>query len=514
MSTSRSSGPENMKTLVSWREIAAFLGRAERTVKRWEHDRGLPIHRVPGGERGGVFAYPEELRAWLLGELGLAPPAPSSAALSDTAVQNAPAASPAASSAPTPAPPSSKAEPVAHKAVVHRPFLEWAGIAAAVFVFAIGTIFVADHSSLIASARGRLTASGSGTSTHIPPPSAEGLYLQGRYQWSLRTADSLSRSADDYRRAISLDPQYAQAYAGLAETYELLPEYGHVDQDEAYEQARNAATRAIELDPNLAAGHRALAFALFWKNWDIPASDREFKRALALAPNEQETHHWYATTLLNRQQFADAIAQADEALRLGPGNPAVAADDAWIRASQPGNRRASLGTLRELALTQPNLVKPSRYLARLEFEDGDYAAFVADLQNAAAISHDPDEVALADAAARGWKSNRNAGLLEGVRQAQKDAFDRGHASGFALARTYLVLGKPDEALTYFNAAFDRNDYNLMGLAACDCLATLANQPEYVQLLRRVRERMHLPQQTSGDLAKLTLPRRLPIPGAR
>src|ERR1700751_3896520 len=60
--------PEKPQALVSWKEIAAFLNRAERTVKRWERARGLPVHRVPGGERGGVFAYPEELEAWLLGQ--------------------------------------------------------------------------------------------------------------------------------------------------------------------------------------------------------------------------------------------------------------------------------------------------------------------------------------------------------------------------------------------------------------------------------------------------------------
>ncbi len=501
MSTSRTSGPDNLQPLVSWKEIAAFLGRAERTVKRWEHDRGLPVHRVPGGERGGVFAYPEELRAWLLGELGLAP------SLQQIAQERREAALPAPSVQPSPS------SPTRRKPRVFGPVFKWAAIAAAIFLIAIGTVFIADHSSLIASARGRLISAGSGNPAHVPNPQAESLYLEGRYQWTLRTADGLSRSIDCYAQAIALDPQYAQAYAGLAESYELLPEYGHVDQSESFDRALAAAARAIQLDPNLAAGHRAMAFALFWKKWDAPASDAEFKRALALAPNEQETHHWYATTLLMRLQYTDAIAQADQALRLGPGNPAVAADDAWIRAILPANRRASIGTLRELARTQPSLVKPSRYLARLEFDAEDYPAFLADLKTASEISRDPDEMALANAAADGWKRNGKAGLLEALRQTQKDAFDRGHASGFALAKTYLVLGKPDEALSYFNAAFDRNDYNLMGLPACDCISTVAWQPDYVQLFRRIRERMHVPPAPSAELATAAIPQR-PIPGAR
>ncbi|MGB6194584.1 MAG: hypothetical protein WBF42_19125 [Terracidiphilus sp.] len=501
MSTPRSSGPENLQTLVSWKEIAAFLGRAERTVKRWEHDRGLPVHRVPGGERGGVFAYPDEIRAWLLGELGLAPNEP------PPVQQSRESAAPTPLAAPAPLPPRTPA--------AYHPVVEWAGIAAACLIVAVGTVLFADHSSLIASARARLTAGKSLDSAHIPAPGAESLYLQGRYQWSLRTAGSLSRSVDDYTRAIALDPRYAQAYAGLAESYELLPEYGGVDRSESFERARLAATRAIELDPRLAAGHRALAFALFWHNWNAPASDAEFKRALALAPSEPETHHWYATTLLCRQRYADAIAQADQALRLAPGNPAVAADNAWVRAGLPANRSGSIGALRELARTQPTLVKPSRYLARLELEDENYPAFLADLKNAAAISQDRDELALVDAASRGWTRGGRTGLLEGMRQVQKAAFDNGRTTGFALARTDLFLGRTDEALAYFNAAFDRNDYNLMSLPGCNCIATVAGKPDYAQLLRRIRERMQVDHiAESSDLAGASIPRRLPIPGAR
>ncbi len=501
MSTPRSSGPENLQTLVSWKEIAAFLGRAERTVKRWEHDRGLPVHRVPGGERGGVFAYPEEIRAWLLGELSLAPPEP------PPVQQSRESAAPSPLAAPAPPPP--------RRPAVYRPIVEWAGVAAALLIVAFGTVLFADHSSLIASARARFAGGKSVDPAHVPAPEAERLYLHGRYQWNLRTAQSLARSVDDYTSAIALDPRYAQAYAALAESYELLPEYGGVNRSESFERARLAAKRAIELDPRLAAGHRALAFALFWHNWNAPASEAEFKRALALAPTEPETHHWYATTLLCRQQYADAITQADQALRLAPGNPAVAADNAWIRASLPVNRSGAIRTLRELARTQPTLVKPSRYLARLELEDENYPAFLADLKSAAAISQDPDELALANAASRDWTRNGRTGLLEGMRQLQKDAFDQGRTSGFALAETDLLLGRPDEALAYFNAAFDRNDYNLMSLPGCNCIAGLADTPGYAQLLRRIRERMQVDHVAeSSDLAGAAIPQRMPIPGAR
>jgi tetratricopeptide (TPR) repeat protein len=149
----------------------------------------------------------------------------------------------------------------------------------------------------------------SGRLRHVPAPGAEEFYLRGRYLWNQRTADSLSKAIDAYTQAIVKDPSYAEAYAGLAESYDLLPEFAYTDLTEAFSRARDAADKAIELNPNLAAAHRAKAFALFFGDWDIPGSDAEFQRALALDPNSAETHHWYASTLFNRLEGAECLRQ-------------------------------------------------------------------------------------------------------------------------------------------------------------------------------------------------------------
>ena len=477
MPSPREPRPEKPQALVSWKEIAAFLNRAERTAKRWERERGLPVHRVPGGERGGVFAYPDELEAWLMGQDSTSLDSPQSSRQT-TAPENQG---------------ESSLEPVAaaageiHESAGFRRILAWMTGSA----LALGLLFVIIalvHSARLASARRNAIAVNSNASRYVPKPMAEELYLQGRYQWSLRTADSLSKSINAYTQAIVVDPSYAQAYAGLAESYELLPEYGQATAAEQYARAKVAANRAIELDPNLAAGHRAKAFELFWGEWNIPDSDEEFRRALTLAPNEMETHHWYATVLLSRQQRAESMAQADEALRLGPTNPSLATDVAFIRATFQSNRAQAIETLRELTRTQPGLVKPSRYLARLDLEDGRYQAFISDLQNAASISHNPNEAAVADAASHGWVHGGKKGMLEAMREVQQAAFERGASSGYWLARTYLLLGRPNEALHYFKAAYDRNDFNLLTLSSCQCISSVKNTAGYAALLRQIHDR--------------------------
>ncbi|HEV2474642.1 MAG TPA: hypothetical protein VGS41_18345, partial [Chthonomonadales bacterium] len=473
--------PPSDKALVSWKEIAAFLGRAERTVKRWECERGLPVHRVPGGERGGVFAYSSELNAWLLGRQA-------KEALQDTDSEEVELhkaeerTSPCVTEIKTPAQPTSSA-----RAVRRNHWFVWVAVPTAFLAWVTSSLYVSAHHQ---PPSGDSALHGSLIRSHIPSPRAEQLYLQGRYEWSQRTEDGLAKSVDSYTRAIVEDSDYAAAYAGLAESYDLLPEYGPVNPQGAFRRALAAANKAIELDPNLAAGHLAKAFALFYGDWNATDSDLEFKRALALEPNSAETHHWYATSLFSRLEPAEAMAEIDRAVRLRPTSPSIVADAAFIHAFFHDNREANIRVLREVTHTQPKLMSPYRYLAEFDLEDGRYAEYLHDLRQAAAISHDPDEVALANDASAGWAHEKKTGMLEGIRRAQLESVAQNKGSGYWLARTYLLLGKPTDALYYFNQAFNSRDYLLMNLSACSCLANLRNDPSYKDLLLRVHQEMY------------------------
>jgi tetratricopeptide (TPR) repeat protein len=336
---------EHAKVLVSWKEIAAFLGRSERTVKRWERERGLPVHRVPGGERSGVFAYSDELSAWLLGEQRRT--AETASAGEDNQQNESPEVLEPTNQPETwytPYKSNTDSEP-ARPGTNRWRMIVWTCVL--VLVPAIVLLLVFRFYRPSPSVQASPLRLDLPVSRHIPPPRAEQLYLQGRYQWSLRTAESLTKSLNAYSQAIVEDPAYAQAYAGLAETYDLLPQYAQVDSADSFQRAKAAAVRAIELDPNLSAGHRAKAFVLFYGYWDVAGSDAEFKRALALAPNEAETHHWYGTTLFSRQEDSLSLAQEDEAVRLSPTAPAMVADAAFIHVSLNNNREANIQILRE-----------------------------------------------------------------------------------------------------------------------------------------------------------------------
>lgn len=502
MAVYRTENREPEKTLVSWKEIASFLDRAERTVKRWERERGLPVHRVPGGERGGVFAYPEELRAWLLDDQGQV------AQSSDEEVEGGSSVEVIPASAAT-GPVWERADELPGRSDSHetpsvasgvRSWTAW--IAPPVLiVFLAGVVLVAVelHRNMIG-ARNRDSQS----AAHVPVPHAEELYLQGRYEWSLRTAESLRKSIDAYTQAIVQDPAYAQAYAGLAESYDLLPEYEGFDRNEAFSRAKAAAERAIALDPNLAAGHRAKAFALIYGDWNAPESDVEFKKALALAPNEVETHHWYATSLYSRRRKTEALAQIDEALRLSPTNPAIQADGAFLHISLGDNVEANIKTLRELARTQPTLVKASRYLYGIDFGRKDYENFLTDLRQTASIAHGADESELSAAVERGWAHGREHGLLIAMRDVYLAQYARGKHVAFDLAGVAMRLGQPRAAVHYFKLALGQHDIRISWLAGGPN-PELEKDPDYPVLITEINESLHVNPSPSLHLAVTTQP---------
>ena len=144
------------------------------------------------------------------------------------------------------------------------------------------------------------------------------LYLRGRFQWNKRTAESITRGIESFQEAIAKDPNYALAYSGLAESYVLLPWYGGITPKEAFEKARAAATRALEIDPRLAEAHTALAYVAERYDWDWAGAEREYRRALELHPKYPTAHQWYGEYLVQVGRLDEAAIEMKQALELAP----------------------------------------------------------------------------------------------------------------------------------------------------------------------------------------------------
>ena len=159
-------------------------------------------------------------------------------------------------------------------------------------------------------------------------PEAYEAYLKGRYFWNKRTGDGLRKAIAYFSRAIEADPNYAEAYSGLADAYALSGdwEYGVLSPQEAFGQARAAATKALTLDDSLGEAHTSLAFALDLYGWDWQAAEKEYEQAIKLSPGYSTLHLWYAWHLMVVGRTSEGILELRKAESLDPLSLIVGAD--------------------------------------------------------------------------------------------------------------------------------------------------------------------------------------------
>jgi tetratricopeptide (TPR) repeat protein len=455
--------PLMSKRLDSWKEIAAFFTRSERTVKRWEAERGLPVRRVPGKGRRAVFAYSNELADWLKDRPGLEAEAYDSS-------RDRPRTK-------------SEGSKVVPRALA-RSFASLTndGLSSRITAWLLPLALVASVVIFIGSDGQHLKAF---SHRHVPNPEAQDLYLKGRYFWNRRTPDDLNKGVDYFMQAIVQDPDDARAYVGLADCYNLLREFGAMPPVEAYPRALSAARRAVELDDNSAEAHASLAFVTYWWSWQGLTAEREFKRALELDPSLVRAHHWYATYLMSRNHFAESLDQLERARQLEPSSTPILADKGlllWLS----GHHEEGLDLLTQLEKTEPLFSSTHDYLGRIYWGKKDYGKALAEWRRLAVLRHDEAGLAIADAREKGLAADGLRGLFESELPVQKNIVDRGGGSAYALATIYAALGMRPEALAYLQLSFDRHEQSML---VGEPIPPLDNDPEYQKLRAQVNRRL-------------------------
>src|SRR6202035_1563557 len=297
------------RRLDTWKEIGAFFGRDERTVKRWERTRGLPVHRVPGGGRANVYANTDEVVEWLKGKnVTVETEATSSVVASVEAGGGAEAVGGletggrandivgAGSVLLAGNGQLSDAGGVERRVGQRRISGHGDGASPvsrearyiAIAIVIVATLAIVGVARRVSSAR---VGTKKATAARVVDPEAEQFYLKGMYYFNKRTPETLNQAVDYFTQAVVRDPQYAEAYVGLADCYNLLREYTVMPPSEAYPRAMAAAKRAIALDDSLSGAHSSLAFVDFYWSWDVAGAQREFQRAIELDENSVLAHH-------------------------------------------------------------------------------------------------------------------------------------------------------------------------------------------------------------------------------
>ena len=278
---------------------------------------------------------------------------------------------------------------------------------------------------------------------------AHDLYLRGLYFWNLRTKESLTRAAEFFRAAIQADPAYALAYAGLADALEIRTGYAWIRGGEARAQAKAAALRALELDPELGEAHASLGMILV-DEYQLPRALDHYRKAIALRPDYATAHHWYATALASVGQLDEGRRQIDEALRLDPTSRIIntnAGVVAMMARDFPRAEAAYRGAL-ELA---PDFEFARSQLAMLYAVEGKKAQALAEVEKVSPSGEYRTTIPIVFAlAGRREEAERLARGLE-------DLSTREYVPPALLADVWAALGDRDKALTALRLACRERD---------------------------------------------------------
>lgn len=281
--------------------------------------------------------------------------------------------------------------------------------------------------------------------TYTANPEAYQLYLKGRFQWNKRTGESLKQAVSLFDQAIAVDPNYALAYSGLAETYVLFPNYSIAMPIDSMPKAKAAALRAIELDDSLAEAHVALGMYYSDFAWNQPAAEREFRRAIELNPNYASAHQQFGIQCLTTLgRFDEAIAEGKRAEQLDPVSPIIGADlgNTLIRARRFDDAIAQLTRVLNL---DSNFWVAYWYLGMAHFGKGQYGESIAAYEKALLVNDDPwVKALLAQSLAKVGRREDASRLVSELIAASK----RRYVSNASLAAAHAALGEKDKAFVF------------------------------------------------------------------
>jgi len=483
----KSESGTRVRRLDGWKMIATYLDKAERTVKRWEADRGLPIHRVPGGGRAAVYAIAVELDAWLESNRASEP---ESLKTSEHTKADGISTNPDVTvDHLRQERPSGRTTDVLSLLLNRRLLLTTFGLLL-VSVAATGLPFAGAPTKYL-----RLLSRTDSTKPNSHPAStmavsdaekslARDLYLKGRFEWNKRTPESLNRALDDFTQSVVHDPANAHIYAGLADTYLLLHEYSLMPDTEAESRAIAASKKAVELDDSLAEAHRSLAFAEVWGNWDFHAGEKEFRRAIELDPHDPLTHLWFATAFNTPEWSSVARNEFDRAQELDPSSAVVLANKSiWL--FQTGQRQAGLDLARQVERNDPDFVAPHRYLARMNWGLRNYPGFLIESEKTANLTHDRVLMETTAAARAGFRRGGEGGLLNDLYLARKRLYADGKLAGTPVAEICVRLGRKEEALHLIQDDFAHHRAEFLWTLTVPDLLTLKSDPRYQELINKL-----------------------------
>jgi TolB-like protein/DNA-binding winged helix-turn-helix (wHTH) protein/Tfp pilus assembly protein PilF len=320
-------------------------------------------------------------------------------------------------------------------------------------------------------------------STRVVDSAAQEAYLKGRYRWNQRTEAGLRAGIKYFQKAIDLDPNYPQAYAGLADCYIMMANWGFMPPAEAYPNAEVAARKALALDDHLAEAYTSLAYATLLYDWEWSGAEQKFRRAIELNPNYATAHHFYSIYLMAAGRHTEARAEIRRAQALDPFSLIINSVVGWIYYEGRQYDQA-IQQCEKTVEMDPNYVPALLDLGNIYLRTGDYKKAIAQFERARAVAGDKSIVLSYLAQVRALSGDR-AAAQKILYQLEKPAPPM-FVSTWDLALIHLALGDKEKALSFLEKAVDQHVGWVVRLGVDPALDSLRVEPRFKVLQQRIR----------------------------
>jgi len=312
---------------------------------------------------------------------------------------------------------------------------------------------------------------------------AHQLYLKGRFFWNKRTANDLKKSIEYFEQAIAADPNYALAYAGIADAYVWLPGYTAGTPRDCYPKAKAAATKALQLDDTLAEAHTTLALAIWLYDFDASQAIKEFQRAIELNPNYAIAHQQYGNNTLSvLGRFDDAIVEGKRAVELDPLSLVINTDmgSDYYYARRYDEAIAQLHKTLEM---DPGFYIAHLVLGQVLDAKGARDAAIVECEKARALNDDPSVLGVL-ARSHGLSGNKMEAekILDHLKKLSKERY----VSAYSFALAYLGLGDKEEALRWLEQSYQDRAGSDVGFIRVDpLLDPVRDDPRFEALAEKI-----------------------------
>ena len=340
---------------------------------------------------------------------------------------------------------------------------------------------------VLAKLRLRLTGEEEKRATNRYTANAEAyqLYLRGRYHWNRRALDDLWKGIENFQRAIELDPNFALAWSGLADSYVTMSLGGQFGPSsrppmsvaEIRTKWPATARRAVELGPDLAETHTSLGQGLEWLEWDLAGAEREYKRALELNPDYPTAHHRYGVFLVSSGRNEEGLAQLQRALELDPASLPINADIGAYMCSVFGKADEGIEQLKKTIELAPDWSRPHLLLSVCYADRGMWNESLQEIQKTGA----PGYVMRARMYAATGNRDEALKIVEMMKERVKEQ----KVSPIGLANTYATLGDKDQAIEWLEKAYAEHTPLLRGIQTARAWDFLREDPRFKDLLKRM-----------------------------